>query len=550
MVQASWAAVVGAGKSTVKAVALLHRMGPSYRATARLESGFYDRVASLANDAKEFTTTVAAPGRKAKIAWGRALQKVPPGCLARLEGTEGKDSDLIHLLTYDGKSKEAKIAIWFEKIEAVLADFPLLQRAVEKMGTASAARDAIQAMANSLLIDKASFPSLPSFAAMEKILADNDAVLKDAKLGEAGLADQVELLSSKRSASGTLLSGSENSRGGAAGNPRTKEQHDAYLKTAPFYEGVGELTKICTEEPAEHGRTYDLIVKAIELRQLPLQHHVLGHKNHHALHKDLLEVWQEGLGKLVKDNLAPFSRLVVNTVLMNSACQIMMSESSDEEEDDEDEDKEKWGHKRFHEHVIDPSFLEKLIRGQDYETLDWEYELVHRVQAKLKGQPTPDKSKMPAPFSDAQTLRLLVKPICILFSDVIGFEDVSPLKKVLRYAANALDRASGHEFFNKDIQQRVPPFVKEALRVTGQRRKTYWDSPVYQTALTKQATSFKSDAFNSLQSTVSLLNKSINERESLPVFHLIQDRKRKDHEGGSDDQEGNSSPPSPLDTLA
>jgi len=152
MAQASWAAVVGAGKSTVKAVALLHRMEPSYRATARLDSGFYDRIASLANDAKEFTTAVAAPGRKAKIAWERALQKVPPGCLVRLEGTEGKDSDRISLLRYDGKSKEAKIAIWFEKIEAVLTDFPLLQRAVEKMGTGSAARDAIQAMANSLLI--------------------------------------------------------------------------------------------------------------------------------------------------------------------------------------------------------------------------------------------------------------------------------------------------------------------------------------------------------------------------------------------------------------
>ena len=98
-------------------------MEPSYRATARLDSGFYDRIASLANDAKEFTTAVAAPGRKAKIAWERALQKVPPGCLVRLEGTEGKDSDRISLLRYDGKSKEAKIAIWFEKIEAVLTNF-------------------------------------------------------------------------------------------------------------------------------------------------------------------------------------------------------------------------------------------------------------------------------------------------------------------------------------------------------------------------------------------------------------------------------------------
>ena len=546
----TWEEVVGPeSQSLCSALGLRYRLGEFYRTDARTD-GYDDRLESLFEE--------KAPGngrlpRRAKMAWVGAIAVVPPACLARLENLFGDDLAWSAFLRYNALHKEDKVALWFARRPDFMGEFPLLSASVE-VCEASAALEALSTFANVLLEDKEGYPSLASFRQMEAKLVASAPLLHEANLNVGSLTAQVAFLINKKTS---------RPKAGVFPGPVDVEGTGTFgdQKGSDYFDGRAFLAAIAALQVAPHREgnlLENLMVVAIQHDSLPVMQHVLGVKDHSKEHTFLAQIRSSCLGIFGADHLAPFSRVLVRQLYEGrGGLQEALAKVQPVRPGPQLFTPASAASRRLSSLQLSGKFLENLLKGADFGTLEWENELVIKPKRALDGKHRAISIAKDATFTDPDVLRELslvicgtpasgVKPAVIgLFPSVLGFGNVKTMEEAFDLAIFALKAAVGTKF-QVQVQEKVRAHIQAAFKAAGAHRAAFWGSKVPYAEMASSI-SLSEDTFDSLDRTLTRLQHFIDDADS--DDEPVSDRKRKDPPPSGSDDDGES-PISPLSPFS
>ena len=294
------------------------------------------------------------------------------------------------------------------------------------------------------------FPSATAFTAMERLLQNAQPPLRDGGVQTAAFSTQVAFLIERKAKADALASGA--SAQGVSGLSAAIKLH---RETEPFLTAMARLKALPPE-----ATTPDIIVVALQSRQLLLLHHVMGKKDYSTVHEALRQIRPRCLAAFTPVNMAAMSRVLANALLpaeqVGADGSVALLEGMETFE---------YGR----------SFCQDLLHGSNWDAIDWIKELVLLPKAWQTG--CPNLGPVRSNYEDVNMLRELCKPLRTLLHNVFLYQDDD--RSLLAYIGKGIDILETYQFHpqaSAQLRPAVAQLLKEAFINAGEVRARFWNS--------------------------------------------------------------------------